>query len=78
MSLNIKSNVANFVTEIDRLISVHGLDTMDAVVYYCEQNNMELETAAAIVKSNAKLKSKIQIEAEDLNYLPKKSRLPGM
>ncbi len=49
---------------------------MEAVVWYCEQNNMEVEVAAKLL--NAIIKAKIEAEAVDLNFLttPKGSKLP--
>lgn len=65
-----------FLGDIDRLVSNHNLEYIDAVVYYCEQNNLEVETAASIIRSNLKIKSKLQFEAENLNFLPKTAKLP--
>ena len=65
-----------FLTDIDKLVSKHNLEYLDAVVYYCEKNNLELETAASIIRSNLKIKSKLQLEAENLNFLPKTAKLP--
>lgn len=75
MALNLTSNVSKFISEIDKLIVDHNLGVMDAVVHYCDTHNMELEVAASIIKSNPKIKSRLQAEAEDLNYLPKRARL---
>ena len=72
--INISSRTAKFVTEVEDLIS-SGLDVMDAIVHYCELNNIEIETAASIIKSNQRIKSRLQFEAERLNYLPKTSKL---
>jgi hypothetical protein len=47
---------------------------MDSVLYYCEQNEMEPETAATLI--TGKLKQKIREEAENLNFLPKTAKLP--
>ena len=47
---------------------------MDSVLFYCEQNEMEPETAASLI--TGKLKQKIREEAEDLNFLPKTAKLP--
>jgi len=57
---------------------VYQTDTeyIDAVVEWCAKHNIEVETAASIIKSTPTLKSKIQMEAEDLNVLPKTARLP--
>ena len=65
-----------FTKEIERLVSTYNLEYMDAVIHFCEKNNIEVETAASIIRSNLKIKSKLQLEAENLNYLPKSAKLP--
>tara|TARA_S200002703_G_scaffold38965_1_gene34163 strand:+ start:445 stop:672 length:228 start_codon:yes stop_codon:yes gene_type:complete len=65
-----------FCQEIESLVVELKTDYMDAVVHYCEKNNIELETAASIIKSNSKFKAIIQNEGEDLNLLPKTAKLP--
>jgi len=49
---------------------------MDAIVFYCERNEVEIETAAAMIKGNFRIKSQIQQEGELLNFLPKTAKLP--
>ena len=63
-------------TEIENLTKEHGLDIIDALLYFAEKNNLEIETVASMVKSNAKIKAKVREEGEVLNFLPKTSRLP--
>lgn len=70
----LKSN--KFYEEIDKLVSDQGIPYLDAVVFYCEKYNIEIETAAAFIKSNSRMKSALQVEGEDLNFLPRTSRLP--
>jgi len=65
-----------FLSEIESLVKNKKLDYMDAVIYYCERNNIDVETAAVFVKDCQKMKSKIQEEAEALNFLPKGAKLP--
>lgn len=65
-----------FIKEIENLVTRYDLDYMDAVVHYCEKNNIELEAAAGIIRSNLRIKAKLQDEAEDLNFLPKRAKLP--
>lgn len=64
-----------FTKEIERIVSTFDIDYMDAVIHFCEKNNIELETAASIIRSNLKIKSKLQLEAENLNFLPKSAKL---
>lgn len=56
--------------------SKNDISLMDSIIYYCERNNLEVESIIPVIKSNLKIKSSLRIEAENLNYLPKKSRLP--
>ena len=72
---NLKTS-ADFVKEIDKLVITKNINFFDAVLHYCEVNNIELETAAALVKQSTLLKSKIQYEAENLNMIKKTARLP--
>ena len=65
---------AEFYTKIVKLVQDTKLSYMDAVLHYCDQNNMEPETAAQLV--NTKLKAQIREEAEVLNFLPKTAELP--
>ena len=65
-----------FMQEIDKLVEEKGMEYIEAVIYYCEENDIEIETAAALIKGSAKMKAKVQFEAENLNYLPKSGKLP--
>ena len=73
MPLNTQTS-AEFYTKIVKLVEDTKLSYMDAVLHYCDQNNMEPETAAQLV--NTKLKAQIREEAEVLNFLPKTAKLP--
>ena len=61
--------------EIEKLTR-NGTDIIDAIVHVCAQHNIDLETAASLIKKDAVLKSKLQIEAENMNILRKSARLP--
>lgn len=61
---------------IEELVWKHDISYMDAIIYYCEENNIEVEIFAKAIKSNDMLKAKLQLEAESLNYLPKSAMLP--
>ena len=43
---------------------------MDAIVWYCERNDIEVETAAKLI--NSKIKQAIALEASDLNMMKEK------
>jgi hypothetical protein len=52
------------------------MEYIDAVIYWCEKNNIEVEYVASYIKKDAAFKMKIQEEAENLNILKKGARLP--
>lgn len=62
--------------EIEVLVGKYKLDYIDAIVHFCEKNEIEIESVAGLLKNNSRISSQIQIEAEALNFLPKRSRLP--
>jgi len=76
IKINSIKSVQDFIKDIDLLVNDFQLDYIDAVVYYCEKNNIEIETAASLVKSSSKIKAKIQLAAEEKNYMSKSAKLP--
>ena len=68
-------SAAEFMIEIEKLVKDKQLTYMEAVLHFCETTGLEIESAASIIKSSAKLKAKIQEDAEQLNYLPKTRKL---
>ena len=64
-----KEEITNFSLLIEELVWEKDISYMDAVILYCENTGFELETAAKLI--SGALKSKIKIEAEELNFLPK-------
>ena len=65
---------AKFSTMIEEIVRDKRIPYMEAVVHYCEMENMEIEVAAKLL--SAVVKSKIEAEAQDLNYLPRVAKLP--
>lgn len=69
-------NSNNFVDRVIKLCSEKNMEYIDAVVKLCEEENIEIETAAYWIKKDPTIKSFIQSEAENLNFLKKTARLP--
>ncbi len=67
---------SSFVEEIEVLCKDKNIEYIDAIVFWCEKNNLEIETAAYWIKKDPVMKSKIQFEAENLNVLKRGARLP--
>lgn len=66
----------SFSSDIYAMIKEKDIDFIDAVVHWCELNRVEVELAAALVKTDPNLMFEIQVDAESLNYLKKTARLP--
>ena len=61
-----------------RVIYLHdkeGLNYIEAITTYAEDNNVEMESLIPIIKSNLKLVSLLRQAAEDLNYFTKTAKL---
>lgn len=65
-----------FVDEIELLCKEKNMEYIDAVIEWCDKNNLEVETAAYWIKRDRTMKSKIQNEAENLNILKRGAQLP--
>ena len=59
---------------IESLVQKTKMSYIDAVMYYCEENKLEPETAGKMI--GGKLKQNIQDEAEDLHLIERTSKLP--
>lgn len=69
-------NSKEFSLEIEKVVKEKRISYMDAVIWYCEQNEIDVSTVSPLV--NKSLKEKIQNEAIDLRMLnmPAPGRLP--
>ena len=68
---------SQFAIEIEMVVKEKNINYLDAVMHYVEKNNIEVETAASLIKSSQILKGKVAAEAEELRLLKTKSaRLP--
>lgn len=76
MNIDDTQNVTEFMNEIHNICRNDKLDYIDAIIHFCELNNLELEVIAQKVKKIPLLQSKIQEEAEQMNYIDKITRLP--
>lgn len=64
-----KDEVNTFSINIETLVEKKQIPYMDAIIMHCENTGLEVELAAKLISTA--LKAKIQIEAEELNFLPK-------
>lgn len=76
IDLNQNFTHQNLLYEIESYCDTNNIEYIDGVIDWCQKNNIEIEYLADIIKENEKFKTRIQYEAEDLNYLRKPKRLP--
>ena len=62
-------NSKRFALEIEDIVKSKKISYMDAVVLYCEDNDIDTGTISSLI--NKSLKEKIQMEAEKLNLVEK-------
>jgi len=69
-------NSKKFGLIIEDIVKKKRVSYMEAVLKYCEENEIDTGTVSSLI--NKSLKEKIQIEAENLNFLEKSntSKLP--
>jgi len=61
-----------FAEDIEQLVLTTKMNYIDAIVQYCEDNEIELESVGKLV--NKPLKEKIKFVATELNYMKKTSK----
>ena len=61
-------------SEIEEIVERTSMSYLDAMLYHADENGLESETVAGLV--NVKTKTKLREEAEQLNFMPKTSKLP--
>ncbi len=60
----------SFSIKIEEISNELKISYMDAIVWYCEKNEIEVETAAKLI--NSKIKDTIAYEASKLNMMKEK------
>ena len=64
---------SRFAQEIETLVQVNKhLIYIDAIIHFCEQNSIDLESVPKLIPKP--LKEKIKYEAQELNFLKRTSR----
>jgi hypothetical protein len=63
---------SRFAQEIEGLVHSSDMNYIDAIVHFCEQNNIDVESVPKLISKP--LKEKIKYEAMELNFLKKSSR----
>jgi hypothetical protein len=64
----------NFCVMIEEKAHKMNLSLIDAITHYCEESGLEVEIAANLINEN--LKSKIEVEAQNLRFIQRTAKLP--
>ena len=63
---------SKFALEIEKIVAEEKINYIDAIVHYCELNELDVESVTKLVSKP--LKEKIKFQAMELNFLKKTSR----
>lgn len=63
-----------FTKMIEETVREKRITYMDAVVFLCEKNNIEIEEIKKFISPT--IKGKIEVEAQNLNFIPRGNTLP--
>ena len=61
-----------FTSDVEQLVLNSELNYIEAIISYCEDNNIEFESVGKLIAKP--LKDKLKAEATELNYLKRTSR----
>jgi hypothetical protein len=64
--------VTKFSSEVETLVNSDSMGYIDAIIHYCDINDIELETVPKLISKP--LKEKLKHEAQQLNFIKKTSR----
>jgi len=69
-------NSKEFSLKIEEIVKQKRISYMDAIIWYCEQNDIDTGSVSSLISKS--LKEKIQIEAQNLRMIkiPKCGQLP--
>lgn len=76
IELDPKVTVSNFQTMIETCVHKKGMGYLEAIMWYCEQHNVEIEAVAGLIKKSDAIKAKLEAECEEQNMIQRQPRLP--
>lgn len=63
---------AKFSQEVEQIAYENSMNYIDAIIHYCETNEIEIESVPKLISKP--LKEKLKYDAQKLNYIKKTSR----
>ena len=61
--------VKEFSIQIETMVKTLNTTYMDAIIYFADKHNVEVESVASLVKNSHVLKAKLAAEGEELKML---------
>jgi hypothetical protein len=61
-----------FAQEVEKIAHENSMNYIDAIVHYCESNEIEIESVPKLISKP--LKEKLKYDAQKLNFMKKTSR----
>ena len=65
-------NSAKFAVEIEKLVKKEKINYIDAIILFCDENSIELDSITKLISKP--LKEKIKWDAQQLNFMKKTTR----
>tara|TARA_B100001094_G_scaffold103787_1_gene100068 strand:- start:3498 stop:3752 length:255 start_codon:yes stop_codon:yes gene_type:complete len=65
-------NSAKFAVEIEKLVKKENLNYIDAIVLFCEENSIEIDSITKLISKP--LKEKLKCDAQQLNFMKRTTR----
>jgi hypothetical protein len=63
-----------FSLKIESIVKEKDLTHMEAVLFFCSKHNIEPDKVSTLITKA--LKEKIEADARELNFLPRRAKLP--
>ena len=63
---------SKFAQEIENLFKTYNFNYIDAILTFCEENKIEMESVSKLISKP--LKEKLKCDAQQLNFMKKTSR----
>ena len=63
---------SKFAEEIEQLVKTYNFNYIDAILTFCEENKIEMESVSKLISKP--LKEKLKCDAIQLNFMKKTSR----
>lgn len=63
---------AKFSQDVERIAYENNMNYIDAIVHYCETNEIEIESVSKLISKP--LKEKLKYDAQKLNFIKKTTR----